>query len=212
MPCCPGFFCPAEVVCAIPCSQGGYCPLANDTSQNSTDPFCTPYDIQRDTSIGCGGAPVDNPCPQGNYCPTPIEIQPCPEGNYCPSGSTEPRRCPGLSICKANSAIPGWNLIGLVFTLALAFAFVALVLGSKFVKRIKLKRLQRLWKEKSRNSLSISNLSDESDGNESAALLTQNYSINAMPDGSLQEKVFFFFIPFFLYFLSKIFIKLLFEF
>ena len=49
---------------------------------------------------GCPGAEYLYLCPEGNYCPNPINRLRCPAGSYCPLGSEEPVRCPAfLHMC-----------------------------------------------------------------------------------------------------------------
>eukprot|EP01042_Synura_sphagnicola_P010812 gene10812-13849_t len=79
--CCPGFYCPAQMTCLLPCPLGTFCP-APDYTQNE--------DTLR-------------PCTGGGYCPTPLVASPipCPPGAYCPTASAQPRAC--------TSWVPRWD-------------------------------------------------------------------------------------------------------
>jgi hypothetical protein len=82
--CCPGHYCPAGVVCMIPCSAGAYCPQVQPVLN---DTFCAPYGTVAKPYIGCGGAETNHACPAGYFCHNTTELELCPAGFYCPSGS-----------------------------------------------------------------------------------------------------------------------------
>ena len=60
--CCPGYFCPRNLICMIPCPLGAYCPRATPAAppaplKSSKAMWCAPYAYrERPGSIGCGGA------------------------------------------------------------------------------------------------------------------------------------------------------------
>lgn len=86
--CCPGYWCPAGLICMILCSEGAYCPNdAASSNDTSSDGLCKPYNTVAKPYLGCGGAESNFPCPAGYYCPDTVTIHDCPQFHYCPSGS-----------------------------------------------------------------------------------------------------------------------------
>lgn len=131
---CPfGYFCP-NATSQVFCPQGHFCP------QGSYEPIqCTPglqymdlptpplslaqkFSTQPLYGTFCPanvtGAPFPT-CPGGFYCPTPNESYPCPSGSYCKPQSLQPRKCPILTRCPAQTAYPSFSYIIVVFVVLL---------------------------------------------------------------------------------------------
>lgn len=67
----------------------------------------------------CGGASTATEyCQEGYFCLTPLQRDVCPKDYYCREGSTDPTRCPMLSVCQvalprpATSARSGVGICG----------------------------------------------------------------------------------------------------
>ena len=62
--CCPGYFCPANLACMMPCPQGAYCPRAAPAlppkayrpGLGRRSHWCAPYAYKEREAYGCGGA------------------------------------------------------------------------------------------------------------------------------------------------------------
>lgn len=133
LPCYPGYFCPANMLCLVPCPEGAYCV---ESKFNLTTMSCrpkytnlkrpSPSDDPDAVIIGpslptCGGpSSLDTAaCKKGYYCPTTNQSNVCPAGSYCREGRVTPQRCPFLTKCQAKTGAPIANLIGLVVDLVL---------------------------------------------------------------------------------------------
>lgn len=136
--CCPGFFCPRNLACMIPCPQGAYCPKGIESlppkpfvSGRKTALWCAPYAYKKRPSLPCGGADKwsilpeaafpgvewlngsgSMYCPAGNYCPNTTSQILCPRGYFCRQGSEQPKRCPPGSFCKSGTEVPLKNYGG----------------------------------------------------------------------------------------------------
>ncbi|KAG7670998.1 hypothetical protein KSW81_004425 [Nannochloris sp. 'desiccata'] len=168
--CCPGYFCPANLICMMPCPLGAHCPRSkaelppkpfqNNHQTGSQGLWCSPYAYQERPQLGCGGADKWTIIPQdafpgtpwksgtGNlyckpryYCPnTTAAPVPCPRGKFCRQGSTEPARCPPGAFCPALTEVPISNFGGVTAD-ALLLGLLSLLWWASSLRRRMLVRL-----------------------------------------------------------------------
>jgi hypothetical protein len=163
--CCPGYFCPDNLVCMMPCPLGAHCPRStpelppkpfqNTHRRGSRGLWCSPYAYRERPQLGCGGADKWTIVPQkdafpgtpwnagtGNlYCPnTTTAPKSCPRGKFCRQGSTEPTRCPPGAFCPALTEVPISNFGGVTAD-ALLLCMLGLLWWASTLRRRMLVRL-----------------------------------------------------------------------
>jgi len=168
--CCPGYFCPANLVCMMPCPLGAHCsrskaelppkPFQNHHTRGSRGLWCSPYAYRERPQLGCGGADKWTIIPQeafpgtpwkagtGNiyckpryYCPNTTSAPvPCPRGKFCRQGSTEPARCPPGAFCPALTEVPISNFGGVTAD-AMLLGLLSLLWWASSLRRRMLTRL-----------------------------------------------------------------------
>ncbi len=167
--CCPGYFCPSNLVCMIPCPLGAHCPRAKpelppppfQNSQRSGSRWCAPYAYRERPEIGCGGAdrwsivPSEKAFPGTSweagtgsiYCKpryyclnTTTAPIPCPRGRFCRQGSTEPAHCPPGAWCPPLIEVPLSNFGGVTAD-ALLLCVLGMLWWANNLKRRMLVRL-----------------------------------------------------------------------
>eukprot|EP00794_Sanderia_malayensis_P016777 gene16777-18472_t len=132
--CPPGFFCPQDETCIIPCPLGAHCmPYTMTHVTKSYYSVCNRLGTCCVSSAGsvvaatllesgvyaCPGAKSPSTCPKGNYCPTATQKIICPKGYYCREGTTYAEKCPSVTICKEGESAPLQNAIGPLITISL---------------------------------------------------------------------------------------------
>eukprot|EP01084_Bolivina_argentea_P060635 110765_1 len=144
--CCPGFYCPANQYCMIPCDKSGsYCP----SSDTIRFPNCSQLFNVVNTTIetesypelmGCGGSIViDTLCPDSHYCSNSTEKIECPKGSYCRAGSNTHQSCSGFMSCPIGSSAPGLNigiLIVAIIIICIIAAFIAIMKFKKYPLKV----------------------------------------------------------------------------
>ena len=120
-PCCPGYFCPANLVCMMPCPLGAHCPRAtpelppkpfqNSHRRGSRGLWCAPYAYKERPQLSCGGADKWTIIPANEAFPgTPWDSGTgnlyCKPRYYCPNTTGNPVPCPRGKFCRRGSTEP----------------------------------------------------------------------------------------------------------
>eukprot|EP00455_Lapot_gusevi_P045018 TRINITY_DN5716_c0_g1_i14.p1 TRINITY_DN5716_c0_g1~~TRINITY_DN5716_c0_g1_i14.p1 ORF type:complete len:849 (+),score=122.53 TRINITY_DN5716_c0_g1_i14:76-2622(+) len=116
------------------CPLGWHCPNITEGVPRTLPSFCPPTaecQLIRLAGKYCESQGPYEPvlCAAGYYCPTFRERYICPEGHFCPKGSSYPRFCPAMSICKRGAVqrvYYGPLVICLIIDVVMTIAYVVL--------------------------------------------------------------------------------------